>query len=96
MSRSIISRDSKEYLNVAVTPPAGVTINGQAVSIAVVARNATPTAQDFRPGTWAGTTARVLVGPGELVLAPGVFAVWVKITDNPEVPVLHAGQITVV
>lgn len=41
--------------------------------------------------------ALCLIGPGTTAgpLAPGVWTVWVKVTDNPETPVKRCGQIQV-
>jgi hypothetical protein len=40
--------------------------------------------------------ARCLVGPdGDAELDPGVFKVWVRVTDNPEIPVRFAGNVKV-
>jgi hypothetical protein len=57
----------------------------------------------WTPGSWQdGTTnglyvAQCLIGPanGGLVLAPGLYEIWVKVTDDPEVPVLQAGLLQV-
>jgi hypothetical protein len=52
-------------------------------------------------GTWetAGTAyiANGLVGPANsgMVLATGIYSVWVQVTDNPEVPIRKAGTLTV-
>ena len=33
------------------------------------------------------------MGPGgEVTLAAGIWRIWVRVTDNPEVPVLRAGS----
>lgn len=41
--------------------------------------------------------ALCLVGPGGTTqLASGIWTVWVKVTDNPEVPIVAAGQIQMV
>lgn len=39
--------------------------------------------------------ATLLVGSGATDLAAGEYAVWVRITDAPEVPVRYAGQLEV-
>lgn len=60
--------------------------------------------QTWVTGSWAVTgdpvyphAAQCLIGPGGAVtLPPGTYTRWVKITDNPEVPVLQAGQVVVV
>jgi hypothetical protein len=95
MARDSINRDSVEYVKVPVTAPAGVTISDQEVEIAIVETAAQPIEADWRTATWSANTARVLVGPGSQQLTPGVYKVWVRVTDNPEIPVLSAGVITV-
>ncbi|MFD0393347.1 hypothetical protein ACFQ3Z_16065 [Streptomyces nogalater] len=58
------------------------------------------------PGGWDGTAAipgsnayraHVLIGPGSTgpTLAPGRYAVWLRITDDPEQPVINIGQLFV-
>lgn len=59
----------------------------------------------FYTGLWGtkvtGSTseyrATCLIGPGggQVTLAPGVYNVWVKITDSPEVPVEFCGQLVI-
>lgn len=95
MTRSTIHRDSVEYLNVTVSAPAGVSLSAQPVAIAVVAGS--PAVTDWHTAAWVEgtTTARLLVGPAHVALTPGYLNVWVKVTDNPETPVLKAGTITV-
>lgn len=39
--------------------------------------------------------ARLLVGTGATELTVGEYAVWVRITDAPEIPVRYAGQLEV-
>jgi hypothetical protein len=56
----------------------------------------------WNTGSWDTTVndiylAQCLVGPGSsgVVLAQGTYAVWVKITDSPEVPVKPAGTLAI-
>jgi hypothetical protein len=56
--------------------------------------NANPANTDWHTGTWATTgtntyLAQILVGPANsgVPLTAGTYNVWIKITDNPEVPV---------
>lgn len=65
------------------------------------------TGTDPQPGDWKTAAwdtsaplgsnqflAQCLVGPGGTVqLAAGQYAIWVKVTDNPEIPILPAGQL---
>lgn len=63
-----------------------------------------PAPGDWVAGSWeavAGSllypySARCLVGPaGTVALAAGRYVVYVKITDNPEIPVLVAGYLEI-
>lgn len=72
---------------------------GDTVQFAFAAPGATPSA--WTAGEWEEGgdgifyVAKVLVGPGALVLAAGSYQAWVKISDNPETPVLKAGTLEV-
>lgn len=54
-----------------------------------------PASMSWHTGSWAVFPgpkywAQCLVGPaGGVVLAQGLYQIWVKITDSPEVPVLQ-------
>jgi hypothetical protein len=62
-----------------------------------------PSTGDWHTGSWttiAPTTyiAQILVGPGNggVVLTAGsTYAIWVKVTDNPEVPVRQVGLLKI-
>lgn len=95
--RSQINRTSVELVRVPVTPPYGISITDQPVSIAIVARGAYPDDGDLHAAAWdSQDRATLLIGPGHLSFAPGVYEVFVKVTDSPEIPLLRAGFITVV
>ena len=56
--------------------------------------SASPGVSDWHTGSWITTTsgiyaAQILLGPanGGYVLPVGTYNVWIRITDNPEVPV---------
>jgi hypothetical protein len=73
------------------------------VEAAFVAPGTNPAAPDWRLGSWEtkGTSyfARALVGPGPgavIDLPAGTYRMWVRVTDNPEIPVLEAGNVRVV
>ncbi len=103
-----LSRLSKEYVRVAVAAEeAGAAVNPtlDVVQMAFTLNDAEPVAGDWKAATWetdASTTpatyyARCLVGPaGTVVLGAGIYAVSVKVTDNPEVPVRKAGYVRVI
>lgn len=90
--RTSIDRDSKEYLHVPITTPQESDLS--AVQLAVVTSPTRPATDDWTNATWNETAreAVLLVGP---YTDPGVMGVWVRVTDNPEVPVFQAGNIAV-
>jgi hypothetical protein len=48
------------------------------------------------PGT-GSYLAECLVGPsGTVTLATGTWSLWLKITDNPEIPVIDAGLLVII
>ena len=90
--RTSIDRDSVEYLHVPISTPDDADLS--AVQMAVVATSTRPAGGDWADATWNDTTreATLLVGPYG---TPGVRSVWVRVTDNPEVPVFNAGNIAI-
>jgi hypothetical protein len=85
---------SVEYVQVAVTGPAGLDLSELDVELAVVADGQVPDVGDWKDGAWIGSSAAVLIGPGSsLELMPGTYDVYVKITSSPEIPVLPSGSI---
>jgi hypothetical protein len=93
-----ISSTSKQYVRVPVKESTGADPTGDAVAMAFPSPNVEPTV--FYTGDWVTESgiyyAECLVGPGTAaVLAIGFYDVYVKITDNPEVPVLLAGLLEV-
>lgn len=98
-----ISALSREWVKVPVAvTQAGVVQDPtvDAVQMAFVAHGVNPGNSDWKTAAWEtadGTyLARCLVGPsGTIALAVGTYAVWVKVTDNPEVPVLRVGTLAV-
>jgi hypothetical protein len=99
---------STEYCIVPVSARVqGVLINPttDVVQFAFKAEGADPGVSDWLTGSWASTTplnnfyqAQILVGPGAggNVLAIGTYVIWIKITDNPEVPVRQPGTLTII
>jgi hypothetical protein len=85
---------------------AGSFINptGDSVQMAFTTPGVAPTGPDYKAAIWetdATSTptrynALCLVGPGGTVtLAAGLYDVWVKVTDSPEIPVEKAFQLEV-
>lgn len=71
------------------------------VSLAFLPNGVTPSIGDWHNATWQTlggvNNAVCLVGPanGGVVLATGTWTTWVKISDDPEVPVLQAGYLNI-
>lgn len=96
---------STEYIRVPVSATdAGepIDISGDSVRMGFTSVNGeAPTTWHLAEWETVGSTynARCLVGPdsgGGPELERGSWAVWVKITDSPEVPVLRAGFLSVI
>lgn len=77
---------------------------GNTVQMAFPLAGAAPVAGDWKSASWEtdATTspdtyyARCLVGPsGTVALTAGTYDVWVKVTDNPEIPVMKCGLLEV-
>jgi hypothetical protein len=101
------SRLSTKFVQVKVGfTVAGVPQNptGDVVQMAFMDGGAIPVSGDWQTASWetvgAGISAvyyaECLVGPaGGVVLPPGVWTVYVRVTDNPEVPAEPAAQLTI-
>ncbi|TYK45177.1 hypothetical protein [Actinomadura decatromicini] len=90
----IIPSTSREYIHV---PVSGATAD-QPVELAVVDIGAEePAEDDWVPAdVWDGSTAKLLIGPGgTLLLADGAYRVWVRVTAEPEIPVLRSGLLRI-
>ncbi|WP_032917990.1 hypothetical protein [Streptomyces rimosus] len=91
---------STEYVHVGVTMKiAGAPITASAPpKMAFLAGGGNPATSDWYTGEWAGSTARLLVGPvgGALTLTPGTYWVWLTWTAGAETPVWRSGQIKVI
>lgn len=99
--RSVLT---KEYVRVKVAAslPDGTVVNPTAttVRLAFTAPGVDPVTNDWQTTTtWAtvGSSyyAQCLVGPGAVVLVKGRYRVMVKVTDNPEVPAIDAGTLSI-
>jgi hypothetical protein len=98
-----LSSLSTEYIRV----PVAATVNNapynptnDAVAFAFTG-GANPAGGDWHSGSWDSANtpyaAQCLVGPGAggVALTVGTWVIWIKITDNPEVPVRAVGQLSV-
>ncbi|MEU5043161.1 hypothetical protein [Streptomyces griseorubiginosus] len=103
-----IDRSSREYAQASVRASVqGEPYNptADAVEFAFTAVTAKPTTGDWKTGSWDGTQPRppgnayiahCLVGPGGTVELPaGTYTMWIRITDNPEIPVIPFGRLQI-
>jgi hypothetical protein len=102
-----IASTSLQYVKTQITAKVnGASVNptSDAVSIAFVATGTLPGVSDWKTADWetdATVTpnlyyARCLIGPGgSVTLTAGLYHLFVKITDSPEVPVILAGFVKV-
>lgn len=103
-----ISALSTEYIGVPVqSTTAGTTHDPTSDALAfafVTGYGSVPTSGQWVAGSWAYTNnplypyvARCLVGPtgGSTALTSGLYTVWMKVTDNPEIPVRIAGELSI-
>lgn len=80
-----------EYVHVTITADADPT--GDTVEMAFTA--GIPAPADWHQAEWVPDTtydARILLGD-TITLTAGTYTVWVRVTDNPEIPVLRAGYL---
>lgn len=54
-----------------------------------------PSGGDWHAAAWDDKAARILIGPGGVALTAGTYTVWVKVTDDPEIPVIPAGSLVI-
>ncbi len=93
-----ISSASLQYVRVSITEASGADPTADTVAMAFPVLEGEPTT--FYGGNWVTLAgihyAQCLVGPGGTVtLAPGFYNVFVKVSDNPEIPVLFSGLLEV-
>lgn len=97
---------STEYVRVPIAATSsGATVDptGDTVQMAFPVHGVDPVNADWKAASWETDAtitphayyARCLVGPSQVVLAAGTYDVWVKVTDNPEIPARLAGQLQV-
>ncbi len=98
---------STEYILIpvsAVVDGAAINPTGDTVQFAFKPIGVDPGSGDWTAGSWASTSevngfyyAQTLVGPANsgTVLPVATYAIWLKITDNPEVPVRSPGLLQI-
>lgn len=93
----VIPATSTEYVHVPVALPAGVDSSATPVRVALVTHRNNPGDTEWHDAEWAGSDARILIGPGTtLTLAAGDYRVWINL-DPPgsEDIVRKAGILTI-
>ncbi|WP_405559028.1 hypothetical protein OHV08_34145 [Streptomyces canus] len=93
----MIPASSLEFLHIPVTLPAGVDAGATPVRVAVVAHRDNPGDGEWHTADWAGSDARILIGPGsDITLTAGDYRVWINL-DPPgsENVVRRAGILSV-
>lgn len=90
-----LEADSLEYVRLPVSAD-GLDLSADPVELAFTDMRSNPQSGDWQAAVWDEGAARILVGPGgDITLASGIWRIWVRVMDNPEVPVLRAGTLTV-
>ena len=91
---------SQEYLVVEVT--GDLMLDAQVVEIAVVDVDTRPTTNDWHTSAWTGDpgytrNCRVFIGNsvGGISVDAGMYRVFVRVTDSPEIPIMDAGLLSV-
>lgn len=93
-----ISTVSQRYLDLGALIPPDASIAVDLVEFAFLPTDVDPVDADWRTGSWftsaTRVVARILIGPGSaIVLTPGTYRVWVRITSSPERVVQKVGRI---
>jgi len=100
---SILATDYVQVPAAAYVDGAPVNPTSDLIEMAFTTVGARPGSGDWHTGSWdtapGGTyLAQCLVGPGTggVVLGLGIYSWWVRVTDNPTIPVAEVGQLQIV
>lgn len=85
---------TQEYVSVPVSAT-GLDISADVVELAFT-HDTEPEEAQWLTAEWVAGAARILIGTDGHPLVAGAYTVWVRITDNPEIPVLQAGRLNIV
>jgi hypothetical protein len=101
--QSILSTDYVQVAASAFVDGDPIDPTSDLVEMAFTAVSVDPDSGDWHTGSWTdapgGTfLAQCLVGPGSggVALGRGIYDWWVRITDNPTIPVVNVGQLQIV
>ncbi|CRK59092.1 hypothetical protein [Alloactinosynnema sp. L-07] len=92
-----ISSQATEYLRALVTVDGATPPPSDLVHFAFLAAGWPVPSTTWHVGAWVDGKARILVGPGAggLVVPLGSYRVFLRVTDNPEIPIDQVGQLTI-
>jgi hypothetical protein len=98
MSPLVLSSATLESVEVPIT--CDVDPTSDVVEFQLCATGTEPADDTWKTGTWHPTKTTTAVSPligagGVLTPTPGRWQLWVRITDAPEIPVLHSGAIVI-
>ncbi|MEU8199277.1 hypothetical protein AB0C10_36380 [Microbispora amethystogenes] len=91
-----IPRSSVEYVPAPVTGP--VELAELPVHMAILPVGQDPAPADWKAAAWTedGGQAVVLIGPDTpLDLDKGTYMIWVRVTSDPEIPVMESGKLQI-
>jgi hypothetical protein len=95
-----LPRESTEFVYIPVSAPGTVDPTAYPVQIAFTLDGSETRPIVLNTATWETidgvTYAKLLVGPGAEVLAPGRWRPWWKVTANPEHPVRPATNLLII
>ncbi len=96
-----LSSLSREYVSYAVSASeGGSAIDPTTLNVEMAFTVGEPVTGDWKDADWETSSgvylARCLVGPGgTITLSDGSYSVWIRITDSPEMPVMHVGYLVI-
>lgn len=103
LTQSVLSTVYVQVLVKSTVHGAPYNPSADAVALAFIVGSGNPGPSDWHSGSWDPTgpiqwVAQCLVGPGAggVSLSVGTYNVWVRVTDNPEIPVVEVGQLVIV
>lgn len=105
LPRIRMASGSKEFqprIPITVTADAGADVDETDLpaELAFLAPGSTPSEDDWIDAEWDtvgdSNIVRALIGEGtDTELEPGPYIVWLRLTANPEIPVMHIAHLTV-
>lgn len=93
----VIPESSTEYLHVTVASTPPVDLPPPRFAFLPHSTRTNPSLGNWHDGEWDGQTARILIGPeGGIVLASGVWKVWIRLDPpNNELVIRNTGALVI-